>query len=92
MIKKLIEKYWYIILIIIILLSIIPIRTESPTSKVILNLKQQDSNYIIENPSQQKINLTVYQKNLITSSVILDPNRNHSIFEKEFLALGEQYE
>ncbi len=90
-IKQLIERNWYIFLVIIILFTLFMPKEPTVTSEVILNLKELNTSYELENPSQIKINTTIYKENRITSSIILDPNTRIIIDDNNFTALGEEH-
>ena len=89
---KTIEKYWYIFLVILVLITIFFLQEKTPTSQVILNLHNLNSSYELENPSKIKINITISEENKITGSIVLNPNSSAIIEQKNFMALGEEYE
>ena len=93
-INNIVERYWYILLIIIILFSLISsnLKQESITGSVILNLHKQENNYEIENPSNININLTIKSQNKISESLIIKPNQTFTTNKDDFDAIGEQYE
>lgn len=91
-IKNTIEKYWYIFLVVIILFTLFTPKEPTITSEVILNLHELNSTYELENPSKIKLNVTISKENIITGSVVLAPNSSIKIEEKNFKAIGEEYE
>ena len=88
--KKLIERYWHIFLIGIILISLVAQNTQD--TSIILNLHKLKDGYEIENPSNVKINLTIKSENKITGATILDVNQTITVQQENFEAVGEQYE
>ena len=90
--KLAIERYWYIFLVIIILFILFFPKEPTITSAVILNLHDLNGTYELENPSKIKINTTISTSNIITGSVILEPNSSLKIYDENFIAIGEEYE
>ena len=78
--------------VIIILFILLFSKEPSITSEVMLNLHDLNSSYELENPSKIKINATITKDNLITGSAILNPNSSLKIFDRNFVAIGEEYE
>ena len=96
MTNKILNKYVYLVLIVIILAIIFQFLIQKDitdeTSSVILNLYKEDLNYELENPGNSTVNVTITSQNLITGSVILEPKTSVEIKEEEFEAIGEEYE
>ena len=90
--KQAIERYWYIFLVLIILFTLFFQTKPEITSEVILDLHNLNGSYELENPSKIKINTTISENNLITGSVILEPNSSLKLLDKDFIAIGEEYE
>ena len=65
---------------------------EQETSAIILNLKKSENAYHIENPSEEDVNVTIYEENKITGSVILDSDESIKINKENFIARGEKNE
>ena len=65
---------------------------EQETSAIILNLKKTENAYRIENPSEEDVNVTIFEENEITGSVILDPDQSVKINKENFIARGEKNE
>lgn len=92
-VNKIMKEYWYIWLIGIVILSVISrgFGTENVTGSVIINLHTLKDGYEVENPSQERINLTIITENK-TKITILDAKAKYLIQEKNFEAIGRRYE
>ena len=96
MTNKILNKYVYLILIVIIIAILFQFLTQKDitdqTTSVILNLNKKDSYYELENPGNTSVNVTISSQNLVTGAVILEPKTSIEIEGEEFKAVGEEYE
>ena len=94
MIKNIRTKLEYLFLLVIVLSILIQLSTqkslEEETSAVILNLNKETN--AIENPGSTTVNVTIYEENIITGSVVLEPRESSNIEKENFKAIGEEYE
>ena len=84
----------YLILLVIALVILLQLVNQKnlgePTSAVILNLKEANDDYLVENPGNTTVNVTIYEKSGITGAAILQPRELMVIEKKDFEARGEQ--
>jgi len=90
------EKYAYVFLIVIAVAVLLQFVSQKDiideTSAVVLNLHKLNSSYNLENAGETYVNATIYERNMITGSVILEPKKTKEIEGDDLKVLGEQYE
>ena len=96
MLNKILDKYIYVVLILIVIAILYQFSIQrdilDETSAVVLNLHKHNLSYELENEGETKVNVTIYSENLVTGSVVLEPDTSTEIKGDNFDAIGEQYE